>query len=555
MMVWVLQEALRAPWIAVGWIVFAVVLALSTRWIRYQQLAWQANVVGLCALVRAFFYNYDLEQKFWGPISLRIFTISLVAAGLYLLSRKAAPEERYARVIAFLHSFAATGLLALLAWYEYPNGWLAPLWAAFALVLAIVDRRFELEELPWQSHILAGLALLRSISVNLYVTTTWHGLSVRLLSLAIVAVIFYALSRVIRMPDEWRRLDIHHVYSWAASAIGGLLLWYELQTQPTGIAVAWGAFGLVLFEYGLLRKITQFRYQAYVALVAAFTRIFFVNLTAGEPGEFWGPRMYTILPLVLIFFFVYAQLPQKEENTGRDRRLHFDVLLAYLGTASIVALFRFQFPIEWVVTSWAAVVFALLGAALLLDRPLFLHQGLLLTVGVLARGMAHNLFGASYFTEGDWKGHYFVLSSAAGILLASLFFAFRLRGRFGIPQNANPWIRQLAVIAGRPEQVVFFVPIILVTFMLALKMKSGMVTVSWGVEGVMIFLLALAVKERSFRLTGLGMLLLCVAKVMALDVWGLQARDRYITLIIVGAALVFVSFLYTRYRETIRQYL
>jgi hypothetical protein len=555
MMVWVLQEALRAPWIAVGWIVFAVALAFSTRWIRYQQLAWQANVVGLCALVRAYFYNYGLEQKFWGPISLRIFTISLVAAGLYFLSHKAAPVERYSSAIAFLHSFAATGLLALLAWYEAPNGWLAPLWAAFALVLAIVDQRFELEELPWQSHILAGLTLLRSISVNLYVTATWHGFSVRLLSLAIVAVIFYALSRLIRIPDEWRRRDIHHVYSWAASAIGGLLLWYELQAQPISIAVAWGAFGLVLFEYGLLRKITQFRYQAYVALIAAFTRIFFANLTAGEPGEFWGPRMYTILPLVLIFFFVYAQLPQKEENTNRDRRLHFDALLAYLGTATVVALFYFQFPIEWVVTSWAAVVFALLAASLLLDRPLFLHQGLLLTVGVLARGMAHNLFGAGYFGAGDWQGRYFVLSSAAAILLASLFFAFRLRGRYSIAQNLSPWMRPLAVIADRPEQVEFFIPIVLLTCMLALKMRAGMVTVSWGIEGVLIVLLALAVKERSFRLTGLGMLLLCVAKVMTLDVWGLQARDRYITLIIVGAALVFVSFLYTRYRDTIRQFL
>jgi hypothetical protein len=554
-MVWVLQEALRAPWIAVGWIVFAVALALSTRWIRYQQLAWQANVVGLCALVRAYFYNYDLEQKLWGPISLRIFTISIVAAGLYFLSRKAAPEERYTRAVAFLHSFAATGLLALLAWYEAPNGWLAPLWAAFALVLAIVDQRFELEELPWQSHILAGLTLLRSISVNLYVTATWHGISVRLLSLAIVAVIFYALSRLVRMPEKWRQRDIHHIYSWAASAIGGLLLWYELQTRPTGIAVAWGAFGLVLFEYGLLRKITQFRYQAYVALMAAFTRIFYSNLTASDPGEFWGPRMYTILPLALIFFFVYAQLPEEEETTGRDRRLHFDVLLAYLGTATIVALFYFQFPIEWVIASWAAAVFALLGAALFLDRPLFLHQGLLLTVLVLARGMTHNLFGASYFGGGDWKGDYLVLSSAAGILLASLFFAFRLRGRYSVPQNLSSLIRPLAVIASRPEQVEFFIPIILITFMLALKMKSGMVTVSWGIEGVLIFLLALAVKERSFRLTGLGVLLLCVAKIMALDVWGLQARDRYITLIIVGVALVFVSFLYTRYRETIRQYL
>jgi len=68
--------------------------------------------------------------------------------------------------------------------------------------------------------------------------------------------------------------------------------------------------------------------------------------------------------------------------------------------------------------------FALLGASLLLDRPLFLHQGLLLTVGVLARGMAHNLFGAGYFGEGDWQGRYLVLSSAAAILLASLLLRF-----------------------------------------------------------------------------------------------------------------------------------
>src|SRR5438445_5264198 len=200
---------------------------------------------------------------------------------------------------------------------------LDPLLASFALVLSIVDQRLELEELPWQSHILAGLTLLRSVSVNLYVTATWHGISVRLMSLAIVAVIFYALSRLIRMPEECRQRDIHHIYSWAASTIGGLLLWYELQTQPTSVAVAWGAFGLVLFEYGLLRKITQFRYQAYVALLAAFTRIFFFNLTSSEPGEFWGPRMYTILQHALIFFFVYAQLPGKEESTERARRLHF----------------------------------------------------------------------------------------------------------------------------------------------------------------------------------------------------------------------------------------
>jgi hypothetical protein len=552
-MVWILEEALGAPWIAVGWIIFAVALALSAKWFRYSQLAWQANVVGFCALLRAFFYNYELDRTFWGPISLRVFTISMVAAGLYFLSRQAAPEERFARVVAFFHSFAATGLLAYLAWYEAPNGWLAPLWAAFALVLAIVDQRFELEELPWQSHALAVLTFLRAISVNLYVKATWHDLSVRLLSLAIVAVIFYALSRVIRMPEEWRRRDLNHIYSWAASVVVSLLLWYEL--RPLGIAVGWGLFGLVLFEYGILRKITQFRYQAYIALIAAFIRIFFANLTAGEPGEFWGPRMYTILPLALIFFFVYAQLPQKEEDIARDRRLHFDVLLAYLGTASIVALFYFQFQIEWVVTAWAALVLALLGASLALDKAIFLHQGLLLTLGIFGRGISHNLFGGTYFGGSDWTGDYLVVSSACAILLASLFFAFRLRDHFKPETNSSGIVRLLQEAVRRPEQLQFFVPVTLLTLMLALKMKTGMITVSWGVEGVLVFLFALAVNERSFRLTGLGLLLLCVGKVMALDVWGLEPRDRYITLIVVGVALMLVSFLYTRYRDTIRQYL
>jgi hypothetical protein len=35
----------------------------------------------------------------------------------------------------------------------------------------------------------------------------------------------------------------------------------------------------------------------------------------------------------------------------------------------------------------------------------------------------------------------------------------------------------------------------------------------------------------------------------------LQSRDRYLTFIVLGIALLGVSFLYARYREAIRQYL
>jgi hypothetical protein len=69
------------------------------------------------------------------------------------------------------------------------------------------------------------------------------------------------------------------------------------------------------------------------------------------------------------------------------------------------------------VTAWAVVVLVLFGMALLLKRSMFLHQGILLNVGACVRGVMHNLFGASYFSGGDWTGRYFVLGSAVAVML------------------------------------------------------------------------------------------------------------------------------------------
>jgi hypothetical protein len=585
LVVWGLNEALSTAWVAVGWIIFAVALAHSTRWIRYRHLAWQADAVALLAIARTYTYNYAFDREFlfwagpnWPHISVRLLTVVIVAAGLYSISRKPIKlNESYSRISPFLISAAGTALLALLAWYESPAGWLAAVWASFALVLALVDRRFKLDELRWQAHALASITMLRSVTVNLYVTDTWHGVSVRLLSLSIVAAICYALSYLIRMPQVWRQREFHHIYSWAASALVSLLVWYEL--PALSVAVGWAVFGLLLFEYGLVRHDRQFRFQAYVALSAAFARIFFVNLTAGDPGNFWSDRTYTVLPIALIIFFVYSQLETDDKNAQDDQRLHFDELLACLGTGSIVALLYFEFTHVWVVTAWAVVVFILLGVSLWLeqpktdpkmdpkidgqkndsptmlrrkpDRPIFLYQGLLLAVGACARGIVHNLFDASYFTAGTWTGRYAVLGSAVAVLFACLPFAFLLRDRY----RDKPSGRWIGPFIRHPEQILFFAPVVLLTILLALQLRAGMVTVGWGIEGFLILLGAFAINERSFRLTGLILLLACFAKIVLIDMWRLEARDRYITLIMVGGAILLASFLYTRYSEKIRQYL
>jgi len=542
-------------WIASLFLAAGILIALAARKWDVLHLSLQEHAFAALAVFQTIDFNFYIAGHY-GPFTIRLITVSLVAAGLYAISRRATNQSAsHGLIAAYLHTAAATFLLALLMWYEVSagSGWLAALWAIFALVLTAIDRRFQLNDLRWQAHALAAITMLRCVGINLHDEELWHGISVRLLSLAIVAVIFYVMSLVMRMPQEWRARDFHHIYSWAASFLVSLLLWYEL--DPLARAVGWAVFGLVLFEYGFLRKIVQYRYQAYVAFAAGFARIFFANLTAGLRGDLFGPRMYTVLPLILIFFFVYAQLSEKEASDVRDKRFRSDALVAYLGTATLVALFYFQFDPEWVVVSYALIALALFAAAWFLKREIFVHQGILVTLGTFARGMAHNLFGASNFTNGNWTGRYLVVSMAITVLFATLIFAFMWRDAFASRPNSPTRNRWAAIIVGRPEQLQFFVPFILLTTMLALKTDEGMITVYWGVEAMLIVLFALLVRERNFLRGGFGLLLLCDAKVFARDFWRFDLLHNVITFIGVALATIAVSLLYVRFKEKLRQLL
>jgi uncharacterized membrane protein len=140
-------------------------------------------------------------------------------------------------------------------------------------------------------------------------------------------------------------------------------------------------------------------------------------------------------------------------------------------------------------------------------------------------------------------------------MLAALPIALKLKNKY-LPEPKKGRLRNLlAKLSSRPEQVMFFVPILLLTLMLYLKMRAGMVTVAWGLEGIAVILLALAVGERIFRISGAALLVLCFGKIVLIDAWQLAPRDRYITFIILGAVLLFVHFLYSKYREVIHQFL
>jgi hypothetical protein len=522
-------------WIALAWLALAAALSFVGRRIRHNDLCYQEHLLALFSVVQLLGVNLGARSAVE-----RYLPIIGCAAVLYAISRfcalRDAPYQRYA---AWAHTWGATALLAALAWHDSPQPWLACIWAASALALALVDRIFSVEELPWQAHTLAALALCRAVTLNVYTADKWHAIDVRLLTVSIVVLILYALARWVRMPQQLRARGAHHAYTWAGSILAAWMLWSEL--QPIAVAVGLAAFGLILFECGRMGQEKQLRLQAYVAMAAAFLRIFFVNLTAASlPGDVVSPRIYTVVPIALIHFYVWAQLQSNRDGAHRERRWAGNAL-AWFGTGSIAALLYFQTGGEWVVVAWAVLALVLMTASWLLDKEVFLQQAALLVGGITVRGVTHNIFGGSYFVTGGWTGNFAVLSLASALLLAGLPIAFRLRNRY-----RGVWY---------PQQWLFFAPVVLVTLMIAVKMNPGMVTLSWGLEGMLVILLGLTVNQRSYRITGIVLLLLCVGKIVLRDAWLLNERDRYITFIVLGTALTLVSMLYNKYRDSMRRLL
>ncbi len=458
-------------------------------------------------------------------------------------------------------SYAGAVMMLIAAWIAFPEAWTAVAWCALALALTIAARRLGARELGYQATFLSAAAVVRVLAINLEATEKFHGVTLRLVTMALVAVLLYAVAQwnsgaeADRESESWWSFDrlSAESYTWAASFLLALLAWYEL--RPAGVADAWVVGGLLLLELGLTRKTLSLRLQSYVALAAGFARIFFVNLNAaGLPGEI-SPRFYTVVPIALAFFYAYWRLDDaKAELNSLERKFKAAEICCWLGTVSVGSLMRFELEADWVSAAWAALAFALLAIAWRGGRRVFLYQALLVVTGVLFRTVLHNFYERSYFPAPFWESRWVTVGATVALLLASLPIAFRMRRR-DEHSDERGIVRLVQSLGRRPEQLFFFVAIGLLTGLLGVEMRHGMVTLSWGLEGLAVFLLALWVGERSFRLTGLGLLLLCVAKILVADVWRLSLRDKYLTFFVLGAALMLVSFLWTRYRERIREFL
>ena len=578
-----LWVALPDLWLPVGWLALFLLVALSGQLLPSASLTLEADALALASgavliihqILPIAALRLDHPDASHHPVQTTVFALAAIAYWVRSEAYPRALPQRNSAVASNVDlrgwqalalpitSFLGVFVAAAALWAALPAAWIVVGWLALVVGLGLAADWIKAQTLAVEADLLAAVSVCGLYFWDLWTQGWWDH---KAPLIAAVALLYAGMRR--RAVLNGSPSYVAPAYSWTAT----LLLAFAAADISSAVALTpiWAILSLALFEIGRFSKKGFLRWQGYFLVALAFGRYLASLFGVFEVAAYTpvgGPGFSLVHSLLLEVLTLAAAgylLMERTRNRERFSPAEYIVGLAgdALGTLSIALWFAYRFPSRWVPvpggeawvsTIWAAMATVLLALAWLMRRRTFLFQGMALVIAAVARGIAIDLFADS--SKGFWQGPLFHLGVTALILMAALPFAFKLRGDGPFDSTTNSLPPDVGAFVRHPEQLFFFSAFGLEVVALAFKLTSGHITIAWSLLGLGVFLFALAVGERSFRLAGLGLLLVSVAKILLMDVWKLSPSDRYTTLIVLGLALLAVSFLYTRFGKVIRKFL
>jgi uncharacterized membrane protein len=578
-----LWVALPDEWLPIGWLALFLLLTVLALRFRAFSLLLQGDLLSLTAAAVLIFHHVlplvlsrqNSPDPSHHPVETTILGLAALAFWVRgeLLPRafpKSGTDSEANPNLATWQGFmlpaasclgAASAAAAL--WTVLPQSWIAVGWLVLAVSLGFLADRAKSAVLAFEADLLALAAVIGWFPWDL-----WNGdagwWARKVPELATIALLYAGMVR--KTAPEGLRTPGGGAYSWVASALLAIAAW---DLSPSlYLAVIWVALGVALFEVGRLTGKAALRWQGLVLTGLAFGLCIFFDIDSGGPAAAVSNPAFSVVNSDLLEVLVLAgagylflERTMNRERTGKSEHVA-GTIADGLGTLVVALWFAFRFPSTWVpvpdgavwvTVIWAGMATLLMALAWLMRRRAFVVWAIMLAVAVVIRGLFLDLVDT---TPADfWQGPLFHVAVAALILFAALPFAFQLRKTAFWEGGSIQLPAEVVAVLRRSDQWFFFTPFGLMVAALALKLSSGHITIAWSLVGVGVFLFALAVGERSYRLAGLSLLLLSVVKILVMDVWALTPPDRYMTLIVMGLALLAVSFLYTRFGTVIRRYL
>lgn len=359
---------------------------------------------------------------------------------------------------------------------------------------------------------------------------------------ALTSVVWYANREVLRarglavLPHEW-------LYTPIATYLVVLVARADLPDGYSALAVF--LFAVALLEAGLRRGGREYRVQAYlVGLSSAAVLIgwFYRHSFFVEPPTIQD-AWWMLVPAALAAYAAAWRLVPGRHLTGDDRaeRVAAAAVAETVGIAFVVEWQWMVIAPPYVAAVWAGTA-AVVGTGGLWRKVSGLRwQAYPLLVLALLRAMRPILDPVAATR----------IEIGSALLVIGLLYAGSLAVR-GALAHVD---KALADVEDAVRIGLSVVATLALGAVVYNEVRPTLVTVTWGLQAVALLAVGFPARERLMRLSGLAVLLACIVRLFGYDLPQLDAFARIISFVALGAALLCVSWIYTRYREKIQKYL
>lgn len=505
----------------------------------------------------------------------------LVHAGLFYSNRRLRSNARW-------FGYAASALTAVAIGIECPWRWTAAAWVGFALVLFETGVWRRLAEFRYQAYAVASLGLVASAATRLHPAFVANHKSAFFTA---AAALLYALraTRGLHSLVEQERANIRTVCAisapllmanaltgvtpepwWGVAWLGAAILLMELALHALPAELLLPA--LVLASAGAGHTVLQLRWDTFaasgaIALIAALRLLWirqpWITLLRGSmlavAGVFgwaamWlGGTPHAWIPVIAAACaYLFAEAGRALEAPDFEYAGHG---LSACSAMLVIFMPPVQWPALFVIATHAAfaVRFRMIewhGWPALTIFAMWLQQ----TAGNNASApLALAALALLYIAEHleihamRWQAYVaFLLATAAYVWTGS---------------DAAIWARGVTAATLLPAtlfssrnrqsiRTLFAAGLASCTATLLYEEASGgMLSIALGLEGIALLAAGFAAKERSLRLSGLALLLLCTIKLFAYDLSGLETVYRIASFLCLGVILMAASWAYTRFKS------
>jgi len=337
-----------------------------------------------------------------------------------------------------------------------------------------------------------------------------------------------AIARIGRVPElihTWVA-NIQLAYRIIAAALG--LLWISNFVPDEWRVLVFVSVGVVFFAMQFLRPAREWQW-----LALAYAVIGYLVLA----GQFYDRDAFWLSLVAIVALFGVQQLARRcEVDKKVPERIHQWLILVGGALLFIWLSIRVSvLPGDGLLTiAWTILAVGYFGLGLGLKERWYRLIGL----GTLALALV-SLTNEFIGGEAYWKN-----LLAIGVLFGAQQFSRRYKGEKTLPDWAHQW---LILVGGA-----------LLFIWLSIKVSDmgghGARTIAWSLLAVVYFGLGLGLRERWYRLMGLGTLAIALVSLVPI-IWGMSTEMKIASFFVMGGVFIGLGFVYTRYQEQLKKLL